>query len=467
MVDLAEIDARAAEAAAASGQRGEVGNIVRTCPEVTLELGFFFDGTLNNRFNAAARNRPDASYQSAPSNVALLYQLYKEGREHDVRDACGGVGRTFGSEYLEGPGSTRGGSDDMRGYALGTGRTGVEQRVLEAFRRLLRRIGLAGGPPNIKEVLIDVFGFSRGAAGARYFVNAVRARRIVVDAWGPNNPTASLPRGLKVELRHVGIFDTVAAIGDAGDDDNGDVNVHVKAAQARRIFHITAGEEYRLNFSLNHNLPGGGGHKEFPGAHSDVGGGYRDAGDDAPLGREVRRMAYSRAAADRMRAQARAADAARGAHAEDEAIWVREGWMTASEARGGIRRIMGPVRETVIPGAIPRRGYAWTEQLMLHRPWVQVGLSRVALHEMHAQAVGTGAALLPLPRTGNYAIPAGLVPHVGAIRSETLRGAARRYVLRNFGHVSAKTGNLSDWTGHRPRRNHVRVVYPNRPGSAV
>lgn len=105
---------------------------------------------------------------------------------------------------------------------------------------------------------------------------------------------------------------------------------------------------------------------------------------------------------------------------------------------------------------------------MLERPWVRIGLSRVPLHVMHQIATAQGAALLPLLHDDpNYVIPEGLRPHVAAIRSGSLGRAQHRAILRDYGHVSAKTGNVGDWAGHRPRPDHRRVVYPNRPGEAV
>ena len=70
MTSLTEIDAAATTAAATAGLGGELGNIRQNCPETTLEIGVFFDGTLNNRFNVLSRARQDDSYHNA---------LYKDG----------------------------------------------------------------------------------------------------------------------------------------------------------------------------------------------------------------------------------------------------------------------------------------------------------------------------------------------------------------------------------------------------
>ena len=59
--------------------------------------------------------------------------------------------------------------------------------MLGAFQILLRQIGDVGGTSMLDKVVLDVFGFSRGAAAARYFVNCIRARRVAYDPWGPGD----------------------------------------------------------------------------------------------------------------------------------------------------------------------------------------------------------------------------------------------------------------------------------------
>ncbi len=49
------------------------------------------------------------------------------------------------------------------------------------------QVALAGGAGALDKVILDVFGFSRGAAAARYFVNAVRAGSMRYDPWGPGD----------------------------------------------------------------------------------------------------------------------------------------------------------------------------------------------------------------------------------------------------------------------------------------
>ncbi|SDX65180.1 hypothetical protein [Litoreibacter albidus] len=55
MASLTHVDADATTAAADAGLSGATGNTTQTCPDVTLEVGVFFDGTGNNRFNVLPR----------------------------------------------------------------------------------------------------------------------------------------------------------------------------------------------------------------------------------------------------------------------------------------------------------------------------------------------------------------------------------------------------------------------------
>lgn len=469
-------DARAAAAARDAGLSGEPGKIAQNCPKTVLEIGAFFDGTLNNRFNVLSRAREDDSYKNALSNVALLFSRYKSGVAHDERNSCGGTARAFRSFYVQGPGSTQGEADDTVGYAFGMGATGVEARVLDGFRQALRLITLFG-VPRLEKVVFDVFGFSRGAAGARYFVNCLRARRISYRRWNGGTERAELPAGLRVEIRFVGIFDTVAAIGDPADDDNDPVNVHLKTEQATgRIYHLVAQDEYRRNFRLNRNWPGGGDRFALPGAHSDVGGGYRDPGDRAPLSTQRRYNESSRQRAEALHAAVTRRAARPGLLDEQRAVLVNEGWIRPNEPTGGLVHEVTPIRETVatVPSLTgPRKvtSYSFDSQIVLDRPWVQPGLNRIALHMMHEAAVAkVNGAFLDLPRDkADYIVPAGLKPYEGAIRAGQLAGADRAAVLRGFGHVSMKDGDLTDpnWIGHRAERNHRRTEYANQPGRAI
>ena len=459
-------------AAASQELAGEVGNIARTCPRVTLEIGVFFDGTGNNTANAQAGGGR-GSFANARSNVSLLYSLYKSRQEHHIRNSCGGYARKFGRIYKQGIGTRDGWSDawSVTGAAFGMGATGVESRVYEAcldVGRLIRELSPGVEPA---EIIMDVFGFSRGAAAARYFVNCFRQGFILYDEYFVNRRRAEVPRGRRVRFRFVGIFDTVAAVGWGDDDANGPVNVHLSTAQAEKIFHLTAADEYRQNFRLNHNLDrstrvgnsalltgSGGEARELPGAHSDVGGGYRDAGDTVDTG-------PSRNNQFRTRAEAQAARDRLTATRPEGGFWLREGWIDGNEPDGGHITHASPIRPVARfgPGGMAVTTYQFSTTPRLHRPWVKIGLSRVALKIMYDKALQQQVPFLAMPTGGEYAIPDELQPVARKLISgQSLTRDEHRRTLHDFGHFSSNVGSV----GMSPERGHVRVIYPNQPGQA-
>ncbi|MCZ2415399.1 MAG: DUF2235 domain-containing protein [Burkholderiales bacterium] len=115
-----------------------------------------------------------------------------------------------------------------------------------------------------KSAPIDVIGFSRGAAMARDFVNRVAT---LIDA------RHYLARGICVDLRFLGLWDTVAQFGLLG---SGNARWQLAIPSAvRAAFHAVALNERRALFPLESALGGGGFVVErgFIGDHSDVGGG--------------------------------------------------------------------------------------------------------------------------------------------------------------------------------------------------
>jgi hypothetical protein len=131
--------------------------------------------------------------------------------------------------------------------------------------------------PKLKEVFIDVFGFSRGAAQARVFCN-----------WLDECFEGDTLAGVTAHIRFLGIFDTVAAVGLGpaasrwanghhawGDPENLRISPRVRHCE-----HYVAMHEQRESFPLEDvQTPDGAmpprcRQFRFPGMHSDVGGGY-------------------------------------------------------------------------------------------------------------------------------------------------------------------------------------------------
>jgi hypothetical protein len=275
---------------------------------VTVRAGLFFDGTANNRANSrigaecqammeANHNahtpecdgrhlEPGSSYNNDLSNIARLVDLYPE-----QNSACNnGVGlKVHWPVYISGAGTTSGGRDSLiTGQSFGRGLTGVVAKVERAFAKLERRLKRFSqdNPGCVIEMLeFDVFGFSRGAASARHFVNEIlkkdqgalepvlRSRKVPLStcfAWN---------RG-SVSIRFIGLFDTVAAVGsfkDLGnirDASNTRVNLYLPEGCAGQVVHLVARDEFRRNFALNSISPAWPREIVLPGAHADIGGGY-------------------------------------------------------------------------------------------------------------------------------------------------------------------------------------------------
>lgn len=470
MNEVTAASVTSASEAAAADLQADAGNTIVVCAPMKLHIGVFFDGTGNNTENSNTGGS-GGSYANARSNVSLLAELYKSGSAHDVMNSCGTVGTKYASLYVEGIGTIAGLPYQVGivGLATGMGMTGVERRVYSACVKLGDMIKLLSGGIEPREIVLDVFGFSRGAAAARYFVNCFRQGFIKYNMYYVLPFRAHVPKGRNIRIRYLGIFDTVAAIGDGSDEDNGDVNLHVSAAQASDIYHLTAKHEYRTNFRLNHNLPGGGTARELLGAHSDVGGGYRDNGDRTRVERSKTESFPTRAEAEAAHARDRAA-AARARTAQ-ESFWVQHGWIRPNEPTGGLENGPSDIRTvTYRAGFQIKQRYTYTTGAIMDRPWVRIGLSRIALRIMYDRAVAAGVPFLSFPTGDQFAVPGPLRALAGSYSGGgPLPSAAnQREILRNYAHISANfdSTGMSPLPGTTGQGLWHRVVYPNRPGLA-
>ncbi|WP_372999891.1 phospholipase effector Tle1 domain-containing protein [Marinobacter sp.] len=282
-------------------------------PKVRVEAGFFFDGTGNNRDNTRAYQQEldkcltanaagaisedecsnelsqvmEGSYLNAETNVSKLETLYfKDTIEQD------GSPTHRLSVYVSGVGTKFGEPDDGLSMGLGLGEQGILRKVEEGAEQITFEIANRVND-SIDELIIDVFGFSRGAATARHFVS-----REVYDTTGSlyGEYKGALVRAFeregipwpeKVTVRFLGLFDTVAGVADVGnldysahDGKTGRVNVNIKPGQVQRAVQFVARDERRHNFSLNSlrsdsgDLPENFSEWVLPGVHSDIGGGY-------------------------------------------------------------------------------------------------------------------------------------------------------------------------------------------------
>lgn len=300
-----------------------------------IHIGIFFDGTGNNKVND--------SKKEAKSNIAKLSELYRKGLLKDFSDAsCDHYGDSI---YVHGVGT----EDNKRDYAKdktdkGAGGGGAK-RINDTITTLHEWLKDSGDYPAVdpktregyRERIIDVFGFSRGAAMARDFINTFYKRN------------RKLFHLRKVSFNFVGLYDTVGSFGEAGNNinfkpkntdsieadysktptilkpliqasvsatdylmqnaiesearyvlsDKGastnknfePYNFVLATNSAKKIVHIVASDEVRKNFPLSSlsNITSKDpttGHQEwtYGGVHSDIGGGY------APYMKEVHQL---------------------------------------------------------------------------------------------------------------------------------------------------------------------------------
>lgn len=244
----------------------------------TLRLGVFFDGTGNHKDND--RRLPDRDV----TNVVKLHGLYRE-TANTRRVYVPGPGTIDGEQTSDGFEAP----EDRMGLGLGIGPEGGHDRIEFAISRMRDEIH-AG---DYDEVVFDVFGFSRGAALARHFVNLVNEQpeSILLPRFSGAALTGPaigfrrvpvFPPGLKVRVNFVGLFDTVGSFYLPGFDASLDFNLNLAPGSARRVVHLSAYHEIRKNFPLSSVMDAhGDGPSHFteiavPGVHSDVGGGYEN-----------------------------------------------------------------------------------------------------------------------------------------------------------------------------------------------
>lgn len=314
---------------------------------ITLRFGLFFDGTANNTYSAqwgkqqlegyynqwqslrsSGGNRPVKDWQASSyaypnqddfywfweddekvessaanelTNIQKLYERYRNDEFNQDETVF------YHSEYITGIGTgnnteiAKADESVLGGQALGLGEFGVEAKVTTAINQVNQALEQQIKPElssteidGINKIELDVFGFSRGAAAARHFINvaldgeqgefvpkfveACQQNKLALQAgfdWTMNE---------HCEITFAGLFDTVAAIADISsldftphNQDNGNIRLWLDPQRVRHAVHLAASPktEYRYNFSSNKLNSANNFHEIIVyGAHSDVGGGY-------------------------------------------------------------------------------------------------------------------------------------------------------------------------------------------------
>lgn len=244
-----------------------------------LTLNIFFDGTGNNLYNvkAGVRVNDDASYQNAFSNIAYLYYNRRESHPNTLWVYMEGIGTARGvydPNMQDKKSSGRG--DAIIGMAFGTGCYGVADRVNAAFSEVEAEIQRQYQKQlQATRLVINAFGFSRGAAAARHFVNLAKKHPERFKSFGIKKSDA-------IQVNFVGLYDTVSSFGVNFDDDEKDLMLSFSQFNSQKskpkVFQIVALDEYRENFSITHIKSARDGkfgiEVGINGAHSDIGGGY-------------------------------------------------------------------------------------------------------------------------------------------------------------------------------------------------
>ncbi len=258
-----------------TGETSTPGDTCVDCEIDSLTVHVFFDGTGNNRFNTEIFRESSkkarryinfvtdigsVSYENYYSNIALLFMAIKVSKE-------------VKAIYIEGAGTIKYKADTRRGMMLGWAGAGREARIEEAFKQLKNVIGKV----DKSEVTLNVYGFSRGASWERHFCHLVKSEKY--KDWND------------CIINFVGIYDTVSSDGIEIHNDVEELGLDIgKAEEINYIAHLTAQNDYREKFPLTpiHRAikDGIGFECSFPGAHSNLGGGYeeRDKDKDKFLG---------------------------------------------------------------------------------------------------------------------------------------------------------------------------------------
>ncbi len=209
------------------------GNSKSPVDELQLEIGVFFDGTLNNLKNTELREKyrdgknkiesTDTKEQILAKEEAIKktreqhekqfdalesedisendseYDRYLKGSHRGMLDKQG-VDNSFSNDftnvarlyksceqkdyaiYIEGIGTLDNSRDVDDGFQYGSGKTGVRGKVRKGCEKLADRIKLiirnnSNLDKQLTKITIDTFGFSRGAAAARNFAYEINGHK--------------------------------------------------------------------------------------------------------------------------------------------------------------------------------------------------------------------------------------------------------------------------------------------------
>lgn len=279
--------------------------------KIPVWLSFFFDGTGNNIKNDLATK--------SQSNVVALFEAHKSDVLNGVIPLYyQGLGTEFSFPQHSKPDSnkisrevrvtqkpvditdpklrTTGGYNEKnstsntlfgRGFAYG-----IQERLQKATFDLVAQLDRLYKNRGITEINISIFGFSRGATEARIFCNWLEYAPNVTFS-GSGSSKKFFYRGKPLYIKFLGIFDTVESIGWAAANLSKKIYKTTIPDWVEHTMHLTASLEMRQSFPLTptgkraaKDIKGASKHEQivYPGAHSNVGGGYQHLEQGKALG---------------------------------------------------------------------------------------------------------------------------------------------------------------------------------------
>lgn len=394
--------------------------------------------------------------------------MYQKGQFQS--DEWGQVRKT--SIYVAGVGTKSGEPDDGPSMGLGIGEHGILKKVDQGSDDLVNEIIWLVSDP-IDELVLDVFGFSRGAATARHFVSR-EVRDTTGSLYGEYKGALvkaferqGIPWPKKVTVRFVGLFDTVAGIADLGnldfsahDAETGRINVNLRSEDAERVVQFAARDERRHNFSLNSlrgesgNLPDHFSEWVLPGVHSDIGGGYPDRLRERV---EVRPPLIVKGK-DRRHPEA-SFEFSR--MLQERALIKNEGWI------GSLNPFATLEVEKERPRSLP--GGDITLRLWLDRE-VRGEYSRIPLYLMHKLAVDARVPFDPIPTENPQlvlppelmTIGRNLAAHVWHDSSLLMSPESKALLKQRYIHHSDHYLKLGPLYPFKPGKYGRRTVHPNK-----
>lgn len=431
----AEIAAMAEDSAPPST---EAGGVVQSCPKIRIHIGVFFDGTWNNEANAVegARLRelgedPGGFLRNSraislthPSALRNHYPTFDALSAPDEE----GIHNLFARTYISGVGTRDGYRDGLFSGITGNGFRSIESKLAVAKGNVEAAIArLSRACPSV-EIVLDLFGFSRGAATARIFANRIREGII---------PGA--------RVRHMGLFDTVGAFGLAQwewDDFQYNFNTNIGPDTADTVVHLTAHHEIRENFVLSSILEEGGRSSAtrteiaLPGVHGTLGGSPLDTPE---------RITVSYSDFPLMRAQ--------GVFLPDRSPAQMEALRQEFSMRRRYESDLFDGRN-INPGTEYAPIDPQVERTILP------GLRILSLEVMHELTVRAGVPLDPL--VSPFPLPA----QFEGLKTTALAGGplSQSQINSALGHISP---SAFAWDiGNHSEEGYARAVIPNQPGDA-